>query len=134
MVVLIHETDFGASLILKMACLFVLWAFSGGMTGQERNSDKENTESAVTVSNRGSATILVGPEHVSAGAVRYPRRKSMGEKGAEVEFSLLPAIESVHGRGPPPLLSHLYKNSARQIALDKAAKPGDWVTPPAANR
>ncbi len=134
MVVLIRETNLGASLILKVACLFVLWAFSGGMTGQERNSDREKTESAVTVSNRGSATIMVGPEHASAGAVRHPRRRSMGEQGAEVEFSLLPAIEAVRGRGPPPLLSHLYNNSARQVALDMAAKPGDWVTPPAANR
>ncbi len=134
MVVLIREADSGASLILKMACLFVLWAISSGMTGQEHNIDMEKTESAVTVSNRGSAAILIGPEHVSAGAVRYPRRKSMGEQGAEVEFSLLPANEAVRGRGPPPLLSHLYNNSARQAALDEAAKPGDWVTPPAANR
>lgn len=108
-------------------------ALTGGLAAQEEIQDPSE-DNAVTRSGRGPATILIGPEHVVPSETRYPLRNSIGGQGVEVEFSFFPVASSVRERTPPPRLSDLIGNPARQAALNNSAKPGDWVTPPAATR
>lgn len=112
--------------------VFVLagWLLSTGLSAQETSS------ATITLSNGDSARIKVGAEHAEPGETRYPRRSYIGDTGSVVEFSLLAPPEGggESRRGPPPSLADLIGNSSRQAALDASAKPGDWVTPPAAKR
>ena len=113
--------------------LSISLALTGGLAAQEQ-VQVSSEDNAVALSGRGPAKILIGPEHVVPSEARYPLRKRIGDQGAEVEFSSFPTPASVRGRTPPPRLSDLMGNPARQAALDNSAKPGDWVTPPAAKR
>lgn len=102
--------------------------FSPGLSAQETNLAE------IILSNGDRGRIKVGAEHAEAGETRYPLKKSSIGKGAEIEFSLFPATSSVRGRSQPPRLSDLIGNPRAQAALNNSAKPGDWVTPPAATR
>lgn len=113
--------------------LFISLALSGGLAAQEQVQDSSE-DNDVTLSGRGPAKILIGPDHVVPSEVRHPHRERISGQGAMVEFSLFPAPSSARERTSPPRLSDLIGNPARQAALNDSAKPGDWVTPPAATR
>lgn len=102
--------------------------FAAGLSAQEAD------RAEITLSNGDRATIKVGAEHAEPGDTRYPRRTLIGDTGAIVDFSLFAPPEGRTQRGSPPLLADLIGNPARQAALDRSAKPGGWVTPPAAKR
>ena len=110
--------------------VFVLagWLLSASLSAQEADS------APITLSDGDRARIKVGAEHAEPGTTRYPRKTYIGETGTIVEFSLFAPPDGKVDRGPPPLLADLIGNTARQAALDRSAKPGGWVTPPAAQR
>ena len=89
---------------------------------------------AIMLSNGDKTRVKVGPQHVEEGATRYPERIYLGDTAVMVEFGSDASAAPVRGRGLPPRLSDLIGNRTAQAALDRAAKPGSWVTPPAARR
>ena len=83
-----------------------------------------------------TAKVKVGPEFSGAGDTRFPDRSDVGEQGLVVAWrnSPVPVRSLVVDRPPAPPLADLIGRPDRQAALDRSARPGDWVTPPAARR
>lgn len=106
---------------------------SSDLLAQEIEANPSD-QARVTLSNGDAATIRIGPEHISPGETRYPRRTTIGNMGVVVEFSVTPVAQISRTWTHPPRVADLVGNPARQAALDLSAKPGDFVTPPAANR
>lgn len=104
------------------------WLLSAGLSAQDSGNP------AITLSNGDLGRIKVGAEHAEPGETRFPRRSYIGDTGSIVDFSLFAPPEGKTDRGSPPSLAELIGNPARQAALDASAKPGGWVTPPAAKR
>lgn len=107
------------------------WFFPTGLSAQE--TDPEFSErSDVASPPIDDDGVRVGPEHTVASPTRYAKRTYIGDQGLVVEFSQFALPPKTGTRSPPPRLSDLIGNPARQRALDRAARPGSWVTPPAA--
>lgn len=109
------------------------WLLPAGLSAQETHRGSPD-KVAITLPVGDNARIKIGPEHTEGGATRHPRRIYFGDTGTVVEFSQFAPPEGGNSRGPPPRLSDLIGNRARQAELDRSAKPGSWVTPPAARR
>lgn len=113
--------------------LLAAWLFPTSLAAQE--TDPETSERPViTLSNGDRDSMKVGAENADGGPSRHPKRTYIGDQGLVVEFSQFAPPPSTGKRSPPPLLSDLMGNPARQRALDRSARPGSWVTPPAAKR
>ena len=114
----------------KLLRLCICMGLPSGLAAQEANLDRPT----ITLSNGDAARIKIGPQHAEPGDTRYPARTYVGNTGTVIEFSMTAPREGVWNRGAPPRLSDLIGNPERQAALDRTARPGGWVTPPAASR
>ena len=96
--------------------------------------DSPSPSPRIVLSAGDSAKVKVGPEFSGAGETRFPDRSAVGEQGLVVAWSNspVPLRSLVIDRPPAPLLADLIGRPDRQAALDRSARPGDWVTPPAA--
>lgn len=118
--------------IAFVGALFAGIGLTGQLSAQEEPSDIDE-QRQIIMANGDAARVKVGPEHVTGEERRYASRISSGSLGV-VTFSTSPAAETSFERGPAPSLSDLIGNPSLQAALDRAAKPGHFVTPPAAVR
>ena len=109
-------------------------ALAGGSAAEAQDSPSPSPR--VVLSAGDSGKVKVGPEFSGAGETRFPDRSTVGEQGLVVAWrnSPVPVRSLVIDRPPAPLLADLVGRPDRQAALDRSARPGDWVTPPAAKR
>lgn len=123
----------GAGRPCRVAGLCICLALGGGLVAQEPGSTPA-ADGTASHSKADPVQVRIGPEHVAAREARYPVRSEIAGQGAVVKFSPSLAVEQAKERPPPPDLNELVGDPELQTALDDAAKPGDWVTPPAARR
>lgn len=122
-----------AAVLLWPLELAMAIALPSSVLAQEAEPDP-TSPAAIKLSNGDITRIKVGPQHVEQAATRYPARTYLGDTAVMVEFGSATSADPVRGRGSPPRLKDLIGNRTAQAALDRAAKPGNWVTPPAARR
>ena len=117
-----------------IALVTVGWLLSTSASAKDKErASPDGSEDGSPVESK--VVIKVGPEHSIPGEMRYPARTRVGQQGLMVEFNRtpLPTVR-VTSSIAPPSLEELIANPDLQAALDRSAKPGDFVTPPAAMR
>lgn len=117
-----------------VAAVVLAIGLAGGNAAEAQ--DGPSPSPRVVLSAGDSAKVKVGPEFSGVGETRYPDRSAVGEQGLVVAWrnSPVPVRNYIIDRPPAPLLADLIGRPDRQAALDRSARPGDWVTPPAAKR
>ena len=120
----------GAPKLRRGLCSILLGSLPpAGLSAQE--TETPLAEEAIKDESKGSQSVVkIGPEHSVSQELRYAVRENIGSQGVVVDFSVTP----VNSRKQPPPLSDLVGDAARQDAIDRNARPGDFITPPAVLR
>jgi hypothetical protein len=125
------------SIVLITKLTVLAMASVGALEPAAANAKEPDENSFVQAegasSNSDGTCIKIGPEHVASGETVYPARRILAG-AVVVDFSKSPTVTMTSPKAVAPRLADLIGDIRRQEALDRSAKPGDFVTPPAVSR